>query len=149
MKLNNGEILEASRRLGELRKLKLPLKTSSDLVKMALKLDEPIKAYQEVLKGLFETNEATTKEEGEATMFRSTKKEHEKWDYSKSAPPNVAKCMVEINELLRLESEVVISKVKLPEKIAGTCDKCDHNMDIPLQIEGDILLSLNKLIEVV
>lgn len=148
MKLLNGEILGAVQSLGELRKLKLPIKTSSDLVKMALKLEEPLKAYQEVLKGLFETNETITKQDGDAVLFRSTKKEHEKWDYSKATPPNVEKCMAGINELLRLESEVVIQKVKLPEKIAGTCDKCSHNMDVPLQIEGELLLPLEKLIEV-
>ena len=139
MKLTNGEILEASRRLAELRKLKLPIKTSSDLVKMALKLDEPIKAYDEVRKGLVETYQIYGEKDEAGNDLIKTKGKTE----------DLQKFISEMNELLGLETEVVISKVKLPEKIAGTCDACHHNMDVPLQIEGDILLALDKLIEVV
>ena len=138
MKLTNGEILRAVEKLAELRKLKLPIKTSSDLVKMALKLDEPIKAYDEVRKGLVETYQIYAEKDGEQDLIKT-----------KGKKEDLEKFMSEMNELLRLETEVVITKVKLPEKIAGTCDACQHNMDVPLQIEGDILLSLDKLIEVV
>ena len=138
MKLNNGEILSASRALAEIRKLKLPVKISSDLVKMALKLDEPIKAYDEVRKGLVETYKIYAEKDGDKELIKT-----------KGKTEDLKKFMDEINELLNLETEVVITKVKLPEKIAGTCDACSHNMDVPLQIEGDILLSLDKLIEVV
>ena len=145
MKLTNGEVLDASAKLAELRKLKLPIKTSSDLVKMALKLDEPIKAYDEVRKGLVETYQIYGEEsedldkDGNKIQLIKTKGKAE----------DLQKFITEMNELLKIESEVVITKVKLPEKIAGTCDACSHNMDVPLQIEGDILLSLDKLIEVV
>ena len=138
MKLNNGEVLSASRALAEIRKLKLPVKVSSDLVKMALKLDEPIKAYDEVRKGLVETYKIYAEKDGDQDLIKT-----------KGKTEDLQKFMDEINELLNLETEVVVTKVKLPEKIAGTCDACSHNMDVPLLIEGDILLSLDKLIEVV
>ncbi len=137
MKLNNGEILRASQSLGEIRKLKLPVKISSDLVSMAIKLDEPIKAYDEVRKGLVETYQIYSEKDGEQDLIKTRGK-----------PEDLQKFMEEINELLGLETEVVIQKVKLPEKIAGTCDKCSHNMDVPLLIEGEILLPLQKLVEV-
>lgn len=139
MKLRNGEILEASRALMEIRKLKLPVKISSDLVGMALKLDEPIKAYDEVRKGLVETYKIYGEKDKDGNDLIKTKGKTE----------DLQKFMDEMNELLGLEVEVVIQKVKLPEKIAGTCDKCSHNMDVPLQIEGELLLPLQKLVEVV
>lgn len=137
MKLTNGEILRASQALGEIRKLKLPVKISSDLVSMALKLDEPLKAYDEVRKGLVETYQIYSEKDGEQDLIKT-----------KGKPEELQKFMSEMNELLNIETEVVINKVRLPEKIAGTCDKCSHNMDVPLQLEGDILLPLQKLIEV-
>ena len=36
--------------------------------------------------------------------------------------------------------------VKLPEKVAATCDKCKHNMDKALEIEPAILLLLEKFV---
>lgn len=138
MKLNNGEILEASRALMEIRKQTLPVKVNSDLIKLALKLDEPIKVYDEVRKGLVETYQIYGEKDGEQDLIKT-----------KGKTEDLQKFMAEMNELLMIESEVVIQKVKLPEKIAGTCDKCNHNMDVPLQLEGKSQLALQKLIEVV
>ena len=59
-----------------------------------------------------------------------------------------AKFMGEMNELFSQEVEVVFDKVKLPEKVAGTCDKCSHNMDRMLEIEPNVLMALDKFVEV-
>jgi len=138
MKLLNGEIVRASQALTEIRKLKLPIKTSSDLVKMALKLDEPLRAYDEVRKGLLETYQIYAEKDEAGNDLIKTKGTSE----------DLQKFVSEMDELLQIETEVVIQKVNLPEKIAGTCDKCSHNMDVPLQIEGELLLPLEKFVEV-
>lgn len=139
MKLKNGEIVNASKALAEIRAIKLPVKVSSDLVKLALKLDDPLKAFSEVQKGLVETYKITAEptEDGKGQIIKTTGK-----------PEDLKKFLGEFDELLNLDVEVVVSKVKLPEKVAGTCDKCSHNMDVPLQIEGEILLPLQSLVEV-
>lgn len=139
MKLKNGEIVDASAALKSIRKMRLPVKVSSDLVKLALKLDEPIKAFEEVKNGLVETYKITAEptEDGKGQTVKTSGK-----------PEDLKKFFSELDELLNLEVEVVASKVRLPEKIAGTCDKCSHNMDVPLQIEGDILLPLQSLVEI-
>lgn len=51
------------------------------------------------------------------------------------------------NELLDVMVEVKIDTIKLPEKVASTCDKCNHNMDKPLEIAPNILSNLLDFIE--
>ena len=46
------------------------------------------------------------------------------------------------------EEEIVFDKVKLPEMVTATCDKCNHNMDKPFEVEPSILMALEKFIEV-
>ena len=61
---------------------------------------------------------------------------------------NYPKLVEEVNELLAQEVEVKIDKVRLPETISATCDKCSHNMDKALEIEPSVLMTLGKLVEV-
>ena len=58
------------------------------------------------------------------------------------------KFVSEFNELMSLEVEVVFDKIKLPEKISSTCDKCNHSIDKPFEIEAKILMALDKFVEV-
>ena len=54
------------------------------------------------------------------------------------------------NDLMegQCDADVIESKIKLPEKVAGTCDKCRHNMDRAFEIEPAILVALVPFIEV-
>ena len=137
MKLKNGEIIRASQALQKIEG-KLPVKTSSDLAKLTIKLDEPLKVYDQVRKGLVETYQIYNEPDGEGNQLIKTKGKAE----------DLAKFISEMNELLALEVEIVVSKVKLPEKIAGTCDACHHNMDVPLQVETSVLIALDRFVEV-
>jgi len=137
MKLLNNEIVGAASALQEIRNEKMPVRVSMDLAKLALKLDEPMKVFDEVRSGLVKTYQITSKVEDGKTVLET-----------KGKPEDIEKFITEINELLSLEVEVVVSKVKLPEKIAGTCDKCNHNMDVPLQLTQGTLIALAKLVEV-
>ena len=52
-------------------------------------------------------------------------------------------------ELLAQEVEIDIQeKVKLPEVVAATCDKCHHNMDKVLEIKPRVLIGLDKFVEI-
>ena len=62
--------------------------------------------------------------------------------------PGFAKFLDEVNELMSQEVKMVVEKVKLPEMVASTCDKCSHNMDKALEIEPAVLMLLDKFIEV-
>lgn len=60
---------------------------------------------------------------------------------------NFPKFAEELGELFAQEVEVIFDKVKLPENVAATCDKCGHNMDKMLEIEPNILMALEKFVE--
>ena len=54
------------------------------------------------------------------------------------------------NELMDAEcsEEVIKETVKLPEKIAASCDKCHYHMEKPFEIEPSILTALEPFVEV-
>ena len=134
MKLNNGEIFNAWEALNKLTPegTKFPVRVSMAIVKLRTKLSEPYKEIEEVRNGLIKTY---GKEEGGQTRVDP---EYE----------GFPKFVEEFNELMAQEVEVVIEKVKLPEKVATTCDKCKHNMDKMLEIEPSVLMALEKFVEV-
>lgn len=123
--------------LNELLKYKLPVRVSSQAAKLGIKLKEGAEVFEKVRDGLFATYEVNRKP-GENGQIELTSNQE----------GGMEKFTEEFNELLGLEIEVVFEKVKLPEMIAATCDKCHHNMDKNLEIEGSILISLDKFIEV-
>lgn len=134
MKLNNGEIFNAWDALNKLTPegTKFPVMVSMGIVKLRTKLSDPYKEIEEVRNGLIKTY---GKEEGGQTRVDP---EYE----------GFPKFVEEFNELMAQEVEVVIEKVKLPEKVATTCDKCKHNMDKMLEIEPSVLMALEKFVEV-
>lgn len=149
MNLTNGEILGAAVALRDIREEKLPVKVSMNLAQLALKLDEPIKAFEEVKSGLTKTYEITQEQEKDKDgKVLEDEKGNIRTILKAKKPEILQKFLDEMNELLLLEVEVVVTKVKLPEKIAGTCDKCNHNMDVPLQLTQGTLIALAKLVEV-
>ena len=134
MKLNNGEIYNAWDALNKLTPegTKFPVMVSMGIVKLRTKLSDPYKEIEEVRNGLIKTY---GKEEGGQTRVDP---EYEGYP----------KFIEEFNELMAQEVELVIDKVKLPEKVAATCDKCSHNMDKMLEIEPSVLMALEKFVEV-
>ena len=134
MKLNNGEIFSAWDALNRLTPegTKFPVKVSLGIVKLRTKLSDSYKEIEEVRNGLVKTY---GEEKDGQTIVDSKDK-------------NYPKFVDEMNELFAQEAEVVIEKVKLPEKVASTCDKCSHNMDKMLEIEPSVLMALEKFVEV-
>ena len=133
MHLTNGDIFGSQEPLRKLIEQKFPVMVSYKLSKLVMKLNEQFKVIEEVRNGLI-------KKYGELGENRqiSVRAESE----------NFPKFVVEFNELMAQEVEIVVEKVKLPEKVAATCDACNHNMDKMFEIEPSILLALNKFIEV-
>lgn len=143
MKVTNGELVQANNALGTIEG-KLPVRTSSELAKLAIKMVDPLKVFEEVRKGLVSTyqitfEEVTGKDSKKDTVIVKTKGKQE----------NLEKFAEELNELLELEVELDVKMVKLPEKVTGTCDACHHNMDVPLQLEPSTLIALDKFVEVI
>uniref|UniRef100_A0A6H2A0L9 Uncharacterized protein n=1 Tax=viral metagenome TaxID=1070528 RepID=A0A6H2A0L9_9ZZZZ len=125
MKLLNGEIFEAKPQLDKLLGKELPVKVAYGLAKMANKLNVEFQTIELVRNGLI-------KKYGEADkdnpMQISVKQDGE----------NFQKFVAEFTELMNQEVEVVIEKVKLPIEVDGK----------PFQLEANILMALEKFIEV-
>ena len=135
MKLNNGEIFNAREPLGKLMEQKSPVKTSYGLAKLANKLNDQLKVIDEVRNGLIKTYGEPDPENKQQIRVNPDSE-------------NMGKFVEEFNELMSQEVEVVFEKVKLPEKVASTCDSCKHNMDRMLEIEPSVLMALEKFISV-
>jgi hypothetical protein len=133
MKVSNGEIYNCKAALEELVKVKLPVKASLQAAKFANKVSDKLRAIDKVRQGLVETY-GTKNDKGQLSVTP----ESPKWEAF----------VKEFNELMEIEEEFVVEKIRIPEKVTGTCDACKHNMDVTLQIEPNILMALEKFIEV-
>jgi len=138
MKLKNGEIWKAYPKLVELSKVKLPIKPSIAVAKLVNKLQQPYA----VVDG--ERGKLVSKygKEDEKTKQTSISVQDENWEVF----------IKELDEMFDMEwdDEIQFNKVKLPEKITDTCDKCNHNMDVTFQVEPETLIPLEgKFVEVV
>jgi|TARA_Y100000310_G_scaffold321723_1_gene379768 hypothetical protein len=137
MKLTNKDILNAQGSLNKLLQEKLPVKVSFELAKLSSTLREPIETFERVRKSLVEKHQVKFEQrEDGATIIKS------------EVEGNVEKFVEEVAELAEQETEVIFTPVKLPERIASTCDKCNHNMDKDLEIEGAVLVALEKFVTV-
>ena len=135
MKLNNGEIWMAREPLGKLMEQKFPVMVSYRLAKMASKLNEQLKIIDDVRSGLIKTHGVADKDNPKQMSVPLGSKGFDKF-------------MDELAELMNQEIAVEFDKVKLPEKVGGTCDSCNHNMDRMLEIEPNVLVALDKFVEV-
>ncbi len=137
MKLSNGEIFDAWEALNKLTPegVKFPVRVSLGIVKLRTALRDFHQEIEEVKNGLVKTYGKANPEN----------------PHSYSVDPgseNLPKFVEEMEELMNQGVEVVIAKVKLPEKVSATCDKCNHNMDKMLEIEPSVLMALEKFVEV-
>ena len=137
MKLQNGEIFMAWDALNKLTPegTKFPVKVSMAIVHLRTKLETPYREIEEVRNGLIKTYGTPDKENSQNI---SVKPNCEGFD----------KFAEEIRELMEQEVEVTFEKVKLPEKVASTCDKCSHNMDRMLEVEPNVLMALEQFVEI-
>lgn len=133
MELQSSDIFVAREPLQRLTGEKFPVKVAYDLAKLTIKLADQFKVIDEVRNGLIKKY-GDKGEKGQITVAQDS--------------PNWDKFIAEFNELMEQKVEVVFAKVKLPEKVAATCDKCNHNMDKAFEIEPKILMALDKFIEV-
>jgi len=142
MKVSNGELMNCKGALEELVKVKLPVRASLQAAKFANKVSEKLKAIEVVRQGLIKTY-GTKGEQGNIEVIgpNDAKKREQS--------PNWEQFVKEFNELMEIEEEFVFEKIRIPEKVTGTCDACKHNMDVTLQIEPSILMALEKFVEVV
>uniref|UniRef100_A0A6M3KAK7 Uncharacterized protein n=1 Tax=viral metagenome TaxID=1070528 RepID=A0A6M3KAK7_9ZZZZ len=134
MKLKNGDIFLAREPLQKLMAIKLPVRASYQVAKLASKLNEQLKVIDDVRNGLIK-NYGEKGDRGQMEI--------------KPESPNFQKFVDEFTELLDQDVEMVIEKIKLPEKVAATCDKCNHNMDKALELEPSILMALEKFVEII
>ena len=135
MKLKNGEIFASAEPLKKLLEVKLPVKSSLALAKLANKLNEQLKVIEDVRNGLIRTyGKETLEQKGQLRVDPEDE--------------NFPKFVEQFNELMEQEVEVVFDLVKLPEKVVAKCDKCETIIEKPLEIEASILMALEKFIEV-
>ena len=113
---------------------KLPVLASYKLAKLANKLNDQLKVIEEVRQGLIRKY-GTPDEKGRGISVKQDSEGFEQF-------------AAEFNELMEQEVEVIIEKVRLPEKVSSTCDSCKHVIDVPLMIEPNILMPLEEFIEV-
>ena len=133
MELTNGDIWGTQEPLGKLMERKFPVMVSNKLAQRVSKLNEQFKVIDGCRTGLIKKY-GETDEKGNLQV--------------KPDGEGFPKFVVEFNELMTQGTGIEVGKVKLPEKVASTCDKCNHNMDKPLEIEPNILIVLEKFIEV-
>lgn len=134
MKLTNKEILLAGQAFARLNAVKFPLKTGMALVKTATVLDKQIEVIEKMRQSIFKAHVPKDEDGKEALSILPN-------------TPQMDAFNKEWLELLEMEEDVSIVPVKLPEKIAATCDKCHHNMDKMLEIEPEILKPLVNFVE--
>ena len=127
MKVTNEEIFNSVESLNKLAGIKLPVRVSLQVAKLVNKLSEPLKEIDSVRQGLVKTYGITFEpdEAGNTTIKSETE-------------GNVLKYVTEVNELVSLETEIVVNKIQLPTEVDGKA----------LEIEPSVLIALGKFIEV-
>lgn len=132
MKLKNWEIYGTRDALTKLIGMKLPVKASWQVSKLVQVLNPELAVIDE------ERNKLV-KEYGEGEGNKVTvKQDSENWQ----------KFLDEVGELMQQEIDIEFTKVRIPEKIAATCDACKHNMDKLLELEPSMLMALDKFVEI-
>jgi hypothetical protein len=137
MKVKNKVIWYSAGAISEMGNVLLPVKVSLEVARLNRKVLAAREPIEEVYKKLI-TQYGTKKNAG---------------GQSEIAPdnPNMESFSRAFTELMDAECPVEWpdAKIKLPEKIAGTCDKCHHNLDVTFTIKTGILLALEDFVEVV
>jgi len=150
MELSNKDIWAARIALNQLASQKFAVMTSYKLAKAGHILRGQLEVIDETRNKLIEKH-GQPGPNGKPTLLQQIDSETEKdktGNPVKVYNPEWEKFNAEFAELLAQKVELKIEKVKLPEMVASTCDKCHHNMDRPLEIEPEILMALDMMIEI-
>ena len=135
MKVKNHIIYLAGNTIQRLGEVKLPVRTSLAVAKLTIKLVDAQKPIEQVRKDIVKEYLPLKKDDKgvDIPLTEIQQKELE----------------AKVNELMEEETDLdQKDKIKLPEMVSSTCDKCHHNMDKPLEIESNILAVLEPFLEV-
>jgi len=152
----SGEIYAAKEPLSQVMQIDWPMGVSFKLKRLAMAVQDELRVIEELRNDLIKEygtpDEANPQQVTVPTIIEKLD-DKGKVVMDKGKPvmipnPGFAKFLDEVGELMAQEVKMVVEKVKLPEVIASTCDKCNHNMDKPLGIKPAILMLLDKFVEV-
>ena len=136
MQVTNQTVREALQAVQILGGSKLPVKVSLQVAKLKKELKdlaEPVEETRQTLvrqhAELDKNDKPKQKENGEAII-----KDRPAFD-------------ADFKTLMDDKVEVGSAKITLPATVASTCDKCNHNMDKPLEIEPNIVEALMEFLE--
>ena len=132
MEVTNGEIYTARGSLQIMVGMKLPVKVSFQVAKLAVKLSEPFGVVETVKNGLIRTYGVEDEYKNVEIIAPNDLR-------GRPVSPNWEKYASEFDELMAQTQELEIEKIQLPSMIDGK----------PLQIEPSILIALGKFISVV
>ncbi len=122
MKVTNAELMNSKKPLEELARVKLPVRTSLEVLRLIQKLNEflvPVEQTQDNLVKQYGHPEAEAPNSGKVVILPTDE--------------NYRKFMEELAELVGQENEIVFTKVKLPET---------------LEIEPGVLMALEKFVKI-
>jgi len=134
MKLTNMEIFNAKGPLEQLMNERLPVKTAYGLAKIAAKLTAQLKVIGDVHNGLIRTyGVPDPKNRNQLSVLPFIEQTDAAGKTVTVENPQFAKFTAERDELMRMESEIVFDKVKLPDT---------------LEIPATVVMALEKFITV-
>ncbi len=147
--LTNGELKAMQVPLQMLNQQRLPYPTTKALVKLSLKIQDALRDIEEHAEVLRQRH-GVKNPHGQYYVPRTLKQLNENTKKEEEIPnPAYEDFGRDYAELLEQTQEIEFEgKIKLPEKVASTCDKCHHNMDRPLEIAPEIILPLEKFIDI-
>lgn len=132
MKVTSGEVFDGWESLQILSGMKLPVKVSLQVAKLARKLNDSYAVVEEVRNKLVRTYGQAQKSGELAVIFPTDM-------LSRPVSPDWEKFAREHDELMAQTVELDVEKIQLPSVIDGK----------PLQIEPRILMALEKFIDIV
>lgn len=153
MVLTNQDIFSAREPLGNLMGQKFHVRVSYNLAKLASILQVQLKVIDEVRTRIITKYGKPDKANPQQIVVTPIlEKTDAKGEVVMEVNPDFEKYVEELAELMATEETIDFGNldvpVKLPEKVASTCDKCHHNMDKALEIEPGILLLLLKFVTI-
>ncbi len=132
MKVTNATIWASQGPMAKLAGMKLPVKTSYGLAKLAQGLNSQLKVLSETRNALIKKHGKPDEKTGQPVVNANT--------------PEMEAFAKEWAEILGEEVEVTVDKVMIPEAVVTTCQKCGLVISTPFVIEPAILLALDDFI---
>ncbi len=143
MKLSNGEVFVAWDGLDRIMQERLPVKVSMGLARIRTAIFPAYKEIAEVRDNLVKMH-GEDLPNGQKGLVGPGNPE------GKPASPGWP-AFVEANTTLmntEREEDFTIEKVKLPDKVSYICSSCKHVEERTFEIEGAVIIALEKFIEV-